>query len=242
MVRILIVEDELIISQDMCNMLSNMGYHVIGDAMDYDEAVDLLNKETPDLILLDVNLNGRRDGIDLAIEINNTYKVPFIFTTSYSDAKTLERAKKTNPVNYLVKPFKSEQLFTAIEMALHKLANTSATVSTPQQEDTLLIKDAIFIKDKFKYSKIVIADILWIKSEGNYLEVHTVNRDEVIRASMNNFIERLDHKDFFRTHKSYIVNLNYVTHFETSNVTIIDTKIPISKTYIDGLVRRLNII
>jgi two-component SAPR family response regulator len=77
MVRLLIVEDELI-SQDMCNMLSNMGYHVIGDAMDYKEAIELLNKETPDLILLDVNLNGKKDGIDLAQEINNTYKAPFI--------------------------------------------------------------------------------------------------------------------------------------------------------------------
>jgi DNA-binding LytR/AlgR family response regulator len=141
-----------------------------------------------------------------------------------------------------VKPFKSEQLFTAIEMALHKLASTSMTNSAPQPSNALLIKNAIFIKDKFKYTKIVIADILWIKSEGNYLEVHTVNREEIIRASMNNFMERLDHKDFFRTPKSYMVNLNYMTHFETSNITIVDTKIPISKSYIDELVKRINII
>jgi len=114
MVRILIVEDELIIAEDMSNMLSNMGYTIVGIAMDFEEAITLLNEDKPDLILLDVNLGGKKDGINLAEEINLTYNIPFIFTTSYSDTATLERAKKTNPVNYLVKPFKSEQLFTAI--------------------------------------------------------------------------------------------------------------------------------
>ncbi|MGK4567487.1 response regulator [Flavobacterium sp. 3HN19-14] len=123
MIRILVVEDELIIAEDMCNVLSNMGYGVVGNAMDYEEAIAFLDAEKPDLILLDVNLNGKKDGIDLAEIINQNYEVPFIFTTSYSDAVTLERAKKTNPINYLVKPFKKEQLFTAIEMAFHRLDN-----------------------------------------------------------------------------------------------------------------------
>src|SRR6187402_3159022 len=122
MVRILIVEDELIIAEDVRNMLTKMNYEIVGNAMDYDEALSILNDNKPDLILLDVNLNGRKDGIDLAVTINDTCKVPFIYTTSYSDSATIERAKVTNPINYLVKPFKEEQLFTAIEIALHKLS------------------------------------------------------------------------------------------------------------------------
>ncbi|WP_298151827.1 response regulator [Flavobacterium sp.] len=242
MVRILIVEDELIISQDMSNMLTKMGYYVVGDAIDFDEAITLLNTEIPDLILLDVNLNGKKDGIDLAEEINNSYKVPFIFTTSYSDKSTLERAKKTNPINYLVKPFKSEQLFTAIEIALHKLAAKDKDDEWDQQSDALMIKDAIFVKDKFKYSKIVISEIMWIRSEGNYLEIHTDKGFELVRASMTYFLERLDQRSFFRTHKSYIVNLNHMTKLESTNITIGGTIIPVSKTYIDDLMKRLNII
>ena len=98
MLRILIIEDELIISRDMTAMLTKMGYDVIGDAMDFDEAIEILERETPDLILLDVNLNGKRDGIDVAAEINRRFHIPFIFTTSYSDSATLERARNTNPV------------------------------------------------------------------------------------------------------------------------------------------------
>src|SRR6187402_3834344 len=101
MIRILVIEDELIIAEDMCNMLSNMGYGIVGNAMDYDEAIGFLEAEKPDLVLLDVNLGGKKDGIDLAEVINANYEVPFIFTTSYSDSVTLERAKKTNPINYL---------------------------------------------------------------------------------------------------------------------------------------------
>ena len=242
MIRILIVEDELIIAEDMSNMLSNMGYRITGIAMDFEEALQLIDEQRPDLILLDVNLGGKKDGIHLAEVINDTYHIPFIFTTSYSDTATLERAKKTNPVNYLVKPFKHEQLFTAIEISWHKLADTpKSEESTPTTDDALIIKDSLFIKDKFKYTKLVIADILWIKSEGNYLEIHTVNKEEIIRASLNNFIERLNKTNFFRTHKSYIINLDFLTKFETSTVTVLDVKIPITKSYAEELIKRLNI-
>lgn len=243
MIRILIVEDELIIAEDMSNVLSGMGYEIIGIAMDFEEAITFLNEHKPDLILLDVNLGGKKDGINLAEEINLTFHIPFIFTTSYADKATLERAKKTNPINYLVKPFKHEQLFTAIEIAWHKLAEQTKTATTTEQqlEDALIIKDSLFIKDKFKYTKLLIADILWIKSEGNYLEIHTINKEEIVRATLNNFIGRLNKNNFFRTHKSYIINLDFLTKFETSTVTIGDSKIPITKIYAEELIKRLNI-
>ena len=242
MVKILIVEDELIIAEDVRNMLTKMNYEVVGNAMDYDEALSILNDARPDLILLDVNLNSKRDGIDLANTINETCKIPFIYTTSYSDASTLERAKATNPINYLVKPFKQEQLFSAIEIALHKLSEPGKPEEEPADSGAFFIKDALFIKDKFKYTKLNINDILWIKSDGNYLEIKTVHKDELIRATLSNFIERLNNTIFFKTHKSYIVNLDYLTKLETNTVTINDTKIPISKNYYDLLVTKLNVI
>jgi DNA-binding NarL/FixJ family response regulator len=146
--KILIVEDELIIAEDVRGMLSRMGYEVVGNAMDYSEAIALLENTTPDLVLLDVNLNGKKDGIDLAQTINEAYKIPFIYTTSYSDTPTLQRAKNTNPANYLVKPFKQEQLFTAIEMALYRLSEIPKKETAPT-EKAMIIKDALFIRDKF---------------------------------------------------------------------------------------------
>jgi DNA-binding LytR/AlgR family response regulator len=240
--KILIVEDELIIAEDVRGMLGRMGYDVLGNAMDYNEAIAILETDKPDLILLDVNLNGKKDGIDLANVINETYKIPFIYTTSYSDSATLQRAKTTQPANYLVKPFKQEQLFTAIEMAIFNLSEAPKKPEIENSESALIIKDALFIKDKFKYTKLNINDILWIKSDGNYLEIKTTGKEKLIRATLSNFIERLNSNVFFKTHKSYIVNLDYLTKLEPTFVTIVDVRIPISKGYYDVLLRKLNVV
>lgn len=83
MVKVLIVEDEPIIAIDMTNMLIKMGYDVIGDAANFNDAIEILNEVKPDIILLDINLKGEKDGIDLAEEINANYQIPFIYTTSF---------------------------------------------------------------------------------------------------------------------------------------------------------------
>jgi DNA-binding LytR/AlgR family response regulator len=254
MLRILIIEDELIISRDMTALLQIMGYEVIGDAMDFDEAIEILERETPDLILLDINIKGKKDGIDVAEEINRRFHIPFIYTTSYVDSETLERARKTNPVNYLVKPFKQEQLYTAIKMGLFKAADTNPTDNlkpsgakqepavSEEEEKPLIIKGVLFIKDKFTYNKLVIAEISWIKSDGNYLEIYTAApKPTVIRASMATFIEHLD-DNFLRVHKSYIINLQHLTKIETHTITVGSETIPISKNYSDDLIKRFNIL
>ncbi|SOE23759.1 DNA-binding response regulator, LytR/AlgR family [Spirosomataceae bacterium TFI 002] len=240
MIKILIIEDEGIIAADMENMLEKMGYEVMETAMDYEEAIERLEEGTPDLIMLDVNLGGKKDGIDLAEVINERFQVPFIFTTSYSDGPTIERAKKVNPVNYLVKPFKQEQLFTAIEMALFSIAQQAQ--EKPNELDNLVIKGALFIKDKYRYTKLPLGDILWLKAEGNYVEIHLTERKELIRTSLGQFLERLSLPNFFRTHKSYAVNLDYLKSVEPTEVFILDTSIPISKTYSDELMKRLEVL
>ena len=243
MIKLLIVEDELIIAEDMSNTLEQMGYLVTGIAMDAGEAIACLETEKPDLILLDINLGGKIDGIDLAATINEKFDVPFIFTTSYADAVTVDRAKAVKPINYLVKPFKPEQLFTAIEIAMFNLAKNrdKQTAPDPDHEDGLIIKDALFIKDKYRYTKLKLADILWIKAEGNYLEIHLAERKELIRTSLTAFLERLNQPNFYRTHKSYAVNLDYLSRVEPAAVYILKTEIPISKSYSEDLLKRLNV-
>lgn len=240
MIKILIVEDEVIISKDLSNMLIKMGYEVIGDALNYNEAINILEKDKPDLILIDINLNGPKDGIELAEKIKKDYQIPFIFTTSYADSNILDRAKKTKPINYLVKPFTTEQLFTTIELALFQINHLHD--SNEVNESPIIIKGALFVKDKYRYSKVNVDDILWIKSDGNYLEIHTEKKCEIIRGTMDFITNSLDDKKFFRTHKSYIVNLDYISKIETNLVTVLSKDIPISKKYHEKLINKLKII
>ncbi len=118
MATILIVEDEPIIAQDIQYNLRHLGYSVIGIAHDSESALDMLSNRKPDLVLLDINIEGTKDGIDIARIINDKYSIPFLFLTSYSDEKTLARAKDTHPYGYIVKPFDEKDLKTSVAIAI----------------------------------------------------------------------------------------------------------------------------
>lgn len=116
--KILIVEDELIIAEDLREILLELGYKVTGIAKDIKEAKEILIREVPDIALLDIRLRAGDNGVDLARFIRNNYILPIIFITSYSDKDTLDQAKEVKPDGYLVKPFEKGDLFSSIEIAL----------------------------------------------------------------------------------------------------------------------------
>ncbi len=118
--RVLIVEDEKIIALDLQRRLEKFGYSVVALAATAEEAVESALEYYPDIVLMDIMLGGNRDGIDAAIEIHEQYNVPIVFLTAYADERTVERAKKAEPVGYVLKPFKERELQTTIDIALYK--------------------------------------------------------------------------------------------------------------------------
>lgn len=121
--RILIVDDEPLICDNLELYLNNQDYMVVGKAYDYEEGSSLFMKTEPDLALLDINFEEEKDGIDLAEWMIKIRPLPIIYLTSYSDKETIERAKKTLPQGYLVKPFNEQSLITTIEIALTNFSN-----------------------------------------------------------------------------------------------------------------------
>lgn len=120
--RILIVEDEALIAAEIEATLVKLGYRIAGKARNGDKALDLLASARPDLALLDIDIKGSRDGVDLARIIRDKYDYPFVFLTAFSDRATLDRLKDTMPYGYIVKPFNRGELLTTIELALHKFS------------------------------------------------------------------------------------------------------------------------
>ena len=116
--RILIVEDEPVIAENISMYLDNADFEVSGIAYDSLEAKNQLITNTPDAAILDVNLESEEDGIDIAGFINEKFQLPFLFLTSYSDKETLERAKKVKPSGYIVKPFNEKTLLASLEIAI----------------------------------------------------------------------------------------------------------------------------
>ena len=119
-VEILVVEDESIVALDIERRLKSLGYQVIGHVLSGEEAVVRADEERPDLVLMDIHLKGRMDGIEAAQKIRRLYDIPVIYITAYSDEATLERAKVTEPFGYILKPFQEREIHSAIEMAIYK--------------------------------------------------------------------------------------------------------------------------
>ncbi|AEH60473.1 response regulator receiver protein [Methanosalsum zhilinae DSM 4017] len=118
--KILIVEDENIIALNIKKKLRNIGYIVPGIASTGKEAIEKAEITFPDLVLMDIRLKGEMDGVEAASQIRDKFDIPVIYLTAYSDEEILERAKKTEPYGYILKPFKESELRTSIEVALHK--------------------------------------------------------------------------------------------------------------------------
>lgn len=118
--KILLVEDDDIIAKVEDWRLKNLGYEVAGRAISGAEAMELVVKTKPDLVLMDINIQGEVDGIDTAKMIKKGFSIPVVYVTSHSDGPTLDRAKATQPDGFIVKPFEDNDLRVAIELALKK--------------------------------------------------------------------------------------------------------------------------
>ncbi|HKB84575.1 MAG TPA: adenylate/guanylate cyclase domain-containing protein [Ignavibacteriaceae bacterium] len=120
MTNIFIAEDETIIALDISNTLQRLGYNVMGVASSGAEIFQQLEKSIPDLIMMDIMLDGDMSGIEAANIISQKYSLPVVFLTALTDQETLQRAKTTNPFGYILKPYDEKSLHSAIEMALYK--------------------------------------------------------------------------------------------------------------------------
>ena len=147
--RVLIVEDEAIISLDIKRLLASSGYVVVGVAATSDQAIRAIGTSAPDLVLMDIHIKGVPDGIETAVEIRKTFRLPVIFVTAHADKETLERARESEPFGYIVKPISALSLTSTIEMALHKhrveqqLEEHRAWLATVLQS----IPDAVLVTD-----------------------------------------------------------------------------------------------
>ena len=248
-VRILIVEDNVIIADDMQSMLEEIGYEIVSSVMAYEQAVKVLAESDVDLVLIDIVLASDKTGIDLGKHIREKYNIPFVFITSNSDRSTVESAKLVKPNGYLVKPFEQQDLYTAIEIALSNFSelesgDSSTTFEAQSQENNStsgILKDSIFVKKQHLYYRIPFKDIMYIKADNVYLEVYTKEQMFLVRSPLKDYLEKLPSNSFFRSHKSYIINVEQVMAVNSKDVLIGEELIPISKDFKDFILKAMNL-
>lgn len=367
--KVLIVEDELIIAREINRSIQRLGYEVADMASTAEEALAAIEAHRPDLILMDIHIDGEIDGIATAQKILHQYHIPLIFLTAFSDEATIERAKNAEPYGFIVKPFDERDLKTTIEIVLHKhakdrqqvereakmaqafshieqivmtlrpnfdielLNKTAAEITALPRTDAALyhLNDAVlfyapprkridwskvlqqqdelpkekllcffpqtgnemplfvkihritidddhdttagwmfvlsgstepiapptdafstandegetshqryfFAKKGAKYHKINTEDILWIEALENYVVIHTVKDKYTVFSSLKNIEQKLPLDLFFKTHRSYIVNLDKIEGYEEGFVLIMGKPIPVSRTAKDELKQKI---
>ncbi|WP_318344811.1 LytR/AlgR family response regulator transcription factor [Flagellimonas baculiformis] len=245
-IKILIVEDNVIIADDMQSMLEEIGYEIVDNVIVYEQAVEVLKNNHVDLVLIDIILASDKTGIDLGKHIRESYNIPFIFVTSNSDRATVENAKTVKPDGYLVKPFEQQDLYTSIEIALSNF-NYNKKDSNRDIDDVgesftsnSVLKDSIFVKKQHLYYRIQFSDIQFIKADNVYLEVNTADKKFLVRSPLKDYLEKLPGNKFYRAHKSYIVNVDHIDAINSKDVVINNNLIPISKDFKEFILSSMN--
>ncbi|MDP2385228.1 MAG: response regulator [Bacteroidota bacterium] len=237
MIKVAILDDEIIICETLEKFLSELGYNVVGYALSYQEAIELAENEKPDVFLLDINLNEKKSGKDFAAYLREHVAIPLIFISSYSDKTTLDSIKQVRPNGYLVKPFNKNDLYTSIEIALNNFNIRQSEEKKEMSTET----DSFFIKQDSFFEKIKYDDLLYIKSEGVYVELYTETKKYLHRETLKNMLDRFLPKQFQQTQRSYIVNTNHISAASRESVMIKGTSVPVSPSYANELFLKLNI-
>jgi two-component system response regulator LytT len=214
--NILIVEDEVLIAEFLYDMLISFGFQNIRLAHNSVSAFFEIEKSKPDLILLDIRMKTKLEGIFIAEKINELYQIPFIFLTAHSDTVIIEKALSTNPAGYITKPIKKMDVFAAIKLTLKNKEKTN-------------VAEMLIFKDNHSQISIPINDILFVKSDGNYLDIVTDKKTYSLRNSFQWFQENVPQSDFKKVHRSYIVNAKKVTISNAKNLFIGNIEIPVSR-------------
>lgn len=197
--HVIIVEDDPVIALLTESFIKEAGHKVIGVAHDSETALDMIHIRQPDFLILDINIDGKRDGIEIGMIVKEKYQIPFIYITAYSDLKTLERAKKSQPCAYIVKPYKATDLFTAMTIGLYnyngrnqnlKINRDKINQVTPEQLTHKEFDILVDICDGLTNAQIAAKQFLSLSTikwhnQNIYSKLGTKNRAATVKLTMN---------------------------------------------------------
>lgn len=229
--KVLVVEDEVLIADTLRRQLERRGYVVTDTVISFEEAVASVKRVLPDVVLLDIRLNGERSGIDFAAYLRGLPTTPqFIYLTSQMDDQHLERAQRTYPAAYLGKPIQLETLLATLKMLSFK------TQSRQQGGQTLEVR-----QDN-RVFRIELPEIRFIRVDHVYLSINLTNgREALQRGSIQDIIDLFGAHRLVRVHRSYAVNPEHVTGQDSSGIYCGKTHIPVSRRRRREVFQQLNL-
>ncbi|MES2800798.1 MAG: response regulator transcription factor [Bacteroidota bacterium] len=214
--KILIVEDDLFIAEHLKEIILELEIDQVEHAASGARALEMCDKNSYDLALLDINMESAEAGIGLAKVLKEVHYIPFIFITAQSDKRIVDKAIELQPEAFLVKPFVGVSVLAAINIARQSIE-----------------KNNLVIRDNYKDVIIPKKSIIYGKTSDNYIEIFSAKRKWVIRSTLGNLLNLIDSQDFIQVHRSYFVNTNFVDSAGTSKLSLNSGSlfVPVSKAY-----------
>jgi len=236
-IKILAVEDDPIYAESLTLIVKDLGYELVGIVDNSVGALQLLEETIPDLILMDIDINDRMSGIELAARITSSRRIPIIYVTAFKDKETFDQAKLTSPKAYIIKPYDARSLQSAIELAI--FSSHVPDLSVHQAE---AMGDTFYIKDNNRMVKIRLRDIQVVEVDEKYCFIITGQRRHVINMRLKDLLEKLPREDFIQVHRSFVVRKSAIEEVNIGEHTlkVIEKTIPIGKTYKEHLLATLN--
>jgi len=230
MINVLIVEDEILIAENIKNKLQKEGSYNVEIALDYDEALVLINQHLFDISLIDISLRGSKTGIEVAQYIRTYHDMPIIFVTSHTDEKTLYEAKKIHPDGYLAKPYNFNSLKATIEITF----SNYCTIASENCSKHLLITEG---RKKYNFP---IQNIIYIQSEHVYVNFIQTDKTIPIRSKLIDVEKKLPNHIFFRINRRTIINKNFITLVGQTYIEVNNIKLSIEKKYLVDLNKKIS--
>lgn len=243
-ISILILEDEPLHAAKLEILLEEMNYHVLPIASSAAEAMTAFRATEPDLVILDVRVNGDEDGVSVAKRLNEIGdgQLPIVFLTSLNDSKTFERAKETNPYAFLLKPIDRFSLQHTIELALQKTLTKREMETGRALEAGLLKGRSIFIKERSRLFKVDLSLVEVIEVDARHCQLFTADKRYLVRSSLRTLMERLPADLFIQTHRNFLVNAEAIQDIELDKDLINTTtrEVPVSKNFKASILKNLD--
>ncbi|MFC5623248.1 LytR/AlgR family response regulator transcription factor [Algoriphagus winogradskyi] len=225
MKKILIVENEDELAENIQDLLSHLEYETAHILKNATEVIDYLKENSPDLILMDILLDGNVDGIDLTRQIRKSKDIPTVFITAYSDLNFLERVANVPNEGYILKPFSEERLRSSLYLAFRAFEHKS---SSPK-------KRTLQIRDRGHIISLLEDEIMFLKADGLYTKVYTKEKQFTMRDILKDVMSHLPEERFIRVHKSYIVNLSFVHSINSKELIVEKQTIPLRRGFFQEL-------
>lgn len=228
-----IVEDEPLYADQLEILLKEAGYWHIGTADNATEAIEMVSAVRPDFMLVDVNIKGSIDGIELVNKLLLLDpELLIIYVTSYQDERTFKRASQTAPVAFLPKPIDEEQILRTLELLINKISINKKDDSSSEVSDAFTDR-SVFLKSNHSLVKVKLTDVQFIEVKNRDCIIHSGQHIYTIRRSLSELEEKLPQGLLTKVHRSFLVNLSFMDSYDTlkNRILIGDQEIPVSKAY-----------